>query len=177
MGHSQRLGGIRNQVSGHQGILHSDMSHGDAVADRNRRNHDRCPACHRDSHLDCFRDLIQIHMPRHDLVVGADHTYQGPLQFFLRISKRVEQGTVGRLLYPLCNGITSHLHILPFIWYIRRSDLPSRRCRSASFPLTWYRWCGSLPSTPAQPPAQWHLPPCPGQRRSAASWLPKVWWL
>ena len=31
--------GIRNQIAGHKRILHADMSHGNPIADRDRREH------------------------------------------------------------------------------------------------------------------------------------------
>ena len=74
MGHRHRFCGISDQVTGYQGIFHSDMSHGDTVTDRNRRKHDRRTACHGNSLFYCINDFIQIHMTGNDLVIRAYDT-------------------------------------------------------------------------------------------------------
>ena len=133
--HCQRFRRIRDQVSCHERIFHPDMSHRDAVADCDRRYHDRRASRHRDSHLHCLCDLIQVHMPRHDLIVGADHSDQRPVQLFLGHPKRIKQRSVRRLLDALCHCVTSHLSYLTFR-YTRRSGHPSLLCQSVSFLLT-----------------------------------------
>ena len=49
MGHGHTLGGVGNQVTGYQGILHAHMAHGDAVADCNGRKYNGSTATHGDS--------------------------------------------------------------------------------------------------------------------------------
>ena len=74
MCHSHRFGGIGDQVTGYQGIFHSDMSHGDTITDCDCREHDRSTACHGYSLFYGIDDFIQIHMAGNDLVVGAYDT-------------------------------------------------------------------------------------------------------
>ena len=59
------------------------MSHCDTVADSNGREYNRHTACHGHTHLDCFGDLVQIHMTGYYLIKGRHDTYHRPLSFFL----------------------------------------------------------------------------------------------
>src|SRR5699024_9196764 len=86
VGHGHGLCGVRDQVSCHQGVLHADMSHGNAVTDGNGREHDGRSACHGNSHFYSLDDLVQVHVTRHDLIVGSDDTDQRSVQFLLRKS-------------------------------------------------------------------------------------------
>ncbi len=76
MGQRHTFRRIRDQVSRHQRIFHTDMSHGNTVAHRDRRKDYRHTAglCH--TKLHGINDLIQVHMARNDFIVGtydADH--------------------------------------------------------------------------------------------------------
>ena len=99
MRHGHAFRAVADQISGHQGIFHADMSHGNAVTDGNGRKHEGRSARHCHSQLHSFNDLIQIHMSRNDLIVGAHNPDQRPLSLFLGDSERIEQASVGRLLY------------------------------------------------------------------------------
>ena len=116
MCHSQCFCRIRDQISCHKRIFHPNMSHGNSVTDCNRRNHDRCSSCHSNSHFNSLCNLIQVHMPRHDLIIRTHNSDQRPVQFFLCHSQRIEQGTMRRLLHPLCYSITSHLLSSSFLF-------------------------------------------------------------
>ena len=107
------LGRICDQVSCYKGILHSDMSHGNTVADSDCREHHRCSACFSHAKLHGLCDLIQVHMSGYDLVVGTNDTDQWFLHFFFCHSKGVEQASVWCLLHAYFNIITLHF-CLPF---------------------------------------------------------------
>ncbi len=102
------LGGICDQVTGHQGILHALVSHGDAVTDCDRRENYRCAAGHGNAHFNGIDDLVDVHVSRYDLVVGRDDADQRPLHLFLGHSQCVEQGTLGCFVYTLTVKITAH---------------------------------------------------------------------
>ena len=108
MRHCQCFRGVSNQISCHEGVFHTDMSHGDSVTDRDCGNHNRSAARHGNAHLDRFCNLIQIHVPRYNFIVGADHADERSFQFLLRHAQRIEQGAVGCLLNSFFHCITSH---------------------------------------------------------------------
>ena len=99
MGQSHTFRRVGNQISCHQRILHPHMSHGNAVADRNGREHNRRSSCHCHTLLDCLYDLIQVHMSWNNLIIRADHPYQRPCQLLLRITQGPEQRSCRSLLY------------------------------------------------------------------------------
>ena len=102
------LGGICDQITGHQGILHALVSHGDAVTDCDRRENHRCTASHGNAHLNGIDDLVDVHVSRYDLVVGGDNADQRTLHLFLGHSQCVEQGTLGCFVHTLTVKITAH---------------------------------------------------------------------
>ena len=68
------LGGVSNQITGYQGVFHSNMSHGNTVTHCNGREYDRSSACHGYTLLYCIYNLVQMHMTRYDLIVGTYDT-------------------------------------------------------------------------------------------------------
>ena len=91
-----RLGGISDQVTGDEGILHASVTHRDTVTDCDRREHDRRSACHGYSLLYGFDDLVDIHMTRYDLIIGADDADQRTLHLLLGQTKCVQQRALRR---------------------------------------------------------------------------------
>ena len=108
MGFDHGLSGVRDEVSRDERILHALMTHGNAVTDRNGREHDGSPAAHGDTEADCLRDLVEVHVAGDDLIVGADDTDQGTAQFFLRKAQGIIEGAMGRILEPIDEGIFDH---------------------------------------------------------------------
>ena len=102
------LGGIRDQVTGDQRILHSDMAHGDTVADCDRGEHDGHTACHGDTHLDSLGDLVQVHVAGNDLIIGTDDTDHGTSSLFLCVAESIEQTPVGSCGDTFFDRITLH---------------------------------------------------------------------
>ena len=66
------FGRIGNQISGNKGILHSDVSHGNTVTYGNGWENNRYTTGLRNPHTNRVHNLIDIHVTRYDLVVGAD---------------------------------------------------------------------------------------------------------
>ena len=112
MCHCQGFCRICDQISCYKRILHTNMSHGDSVTNCDCRNHDRYSSCHCHSHLDCLCDLIQVHMPRNDLIIRTYDSDQWLLKLLLRQSQCIEKGTVRCLLNAFFYCITSHFLIL-----------------------------------------------------------------
>ena len=103
MGNGHSLGGIADQITGDQRILHADMPHGNTVADRNGRELNRRTACHPDASLYGLSDLVPIHMTGNDLIIGADHAYQRAVRLLLGITQRRKQRPIGRTIHALGN--------------------------------------------------------------------------
>ena len=114
MGQRHTLRGIRNQIPGHQGILHADMPHGNTIADSNGREHHRSTAGHGNAQLHGIHNLIQVHMARNYLIIGTYNTHQRLSHLFLCHTKSIKQGPVGCLLHTCLNRITFHV-VSPFI--------------------------------------------------------------
>ena len=100
--------GICDQISCNERIFHTDMSHCDTVTDCDRRKYDRNTACFRYAKFYGVYDLIQIHMPRNDLIVRAYNTDHRLFHFLFGKAKCIEQTSVWSLLHSLFYIITSH---------------------------------------------------------------------
>ena len=85
------LRGVRDQIARHQGILHSLVSHRNAVAYRNRGKDSGDAAGHGNSHLHGVNDFIDVHMTGNNLIIRADDSDQRLFQLFLCESKCIEQ--------------------------------------------------------------------------------------
>ena len=66
------LGRVRNQVSRDERVLHARVTHRNAVADRNRRHHDRHAASLCDAELHGIDNLVEVHVTRDNFVIGRD---------------------------------------------------------------------------------------------------------
>ena len=66
------------------------MAHGDAIADTDGRDQDGGTTGHLHTGLDGIGDLVQIHVPGHDLAVGAHHADERALQLLRGIAQRVK---------------------------------------------------------------------------------------
>ena len=75
MCHCHTLCGICDQITGNQRVFHSCMSHCNTITNCDCREHDRCTACHCNTHFYSFYDFIQVHMTRYDLIIGTYDTY------------------------------------------------------------------------------------------------------
>ena len=95
VGFSHALRGIRDQITGDEGIFHADMSHGDTVADSNRGEHDGHSACHCDTHLDRLGNFVQVHVSGDDLIIGTYDTDHRASSLFLGVAEGVEKAAMG----------------------------------------------------------------------------------
>ena len=107
------FGGIRNQIPGHQGVLHADMTHGDAVTDSNGREHHGYTARFRHSQLHGIHDLVNVHVTGHNLIVRTDDAHHGFLHLLLGKTQSVKK-TSGRSLLHAGPGVVACHHI-PFL--------------------------------------------------------------
>ncbi len=112
MGLGKTLGGVRDQVSRDEGVLHADMAHRNAVADRDGRDHDGHAARLGDAELDGLGDLVQVHVAGDDLIIGTDDADERLCHLLPGESKGIEQTSVGRLLDALLDVITEHIFLL-----------------------------------------------------------------
>ena len=108
MSQRHRLGRVGDQVAGDQRILHTDMSHRDAVTHRDCGDDDRGAARHRDAHLDRLRDLIEVHMTGDDLVPAGNNADQRALHLFSCISECVKQRTGRSRIRAFFYMVASH---------------------------------------------------------------------
>ena len=76
MCHSKSFCRICDQISCYERIFHTDMSHSNTITDSNCRNHDWCSSGHCHAKFNCFCDLIQIHVPRYNLIIRTYNTDQ-----------------------------------------------------------------------------------------------------
>ena len=104
VGDHHGLGGVGDQVAGHKGILHPDMTHRDTVAHRDSREHHRRAACSADTRLDCLGNLVDVHVTGDDFVVGTDHPDQGAGNLFFGKAQGVQKAAVRRALHAGLDG-------------------------------------------------------------------------
>ena len=91
-------------------IFHPYMSHCNAVADADGRNHDWCASCHSDTSLNSFGNLVKMHVTRNDLAVCRNNCNQWFVLILLQcIAHCVEEASHGSLFYTFCNEFTSWL--------------------------------------------------------------------
>ena len=84
VGFQHGFGGVGDQVTGDQRILHTFMAHGDAVTDGDGGENDGGAAGHGNAQLHGIHDFIEVHVTGDDLIVGADHGNQGALLLLFR---------------------------------------------------------------------------------------------
>ena len=111
MREDHRLGRVGDEVTRDERVLHAGVTHGDAVADGDGREHDGSAASHGNAQFHRVHDLIQVHMAGDDLVVGADHGNQGPLLLLFRQAKSVIQAPVGGVLGAVHDLVFHHHRI------------------------------------------------------------------
>ena len=103
------FGGIRDQVTGHQGIFHPDMSHRDTVTDSNRRENDGRAACFRHAHPHSVNDFVDVHMAGNDFVVGTDDADHWFFDFFGGVAQCVQEASRRGLLHSCFHVVALHV--------------------------------------------------------------------
>ena len=117
------LGGVGNEVPGDQGILHPHMAHGNAVTDRDGGEGHRGSPRRPDAGLDRLHNFIQVHVTGYNLIPGAHHPHQGPVQLLLGIAQGVEQGPVGGPFHAFFDLIGTHQAVLLIKTHTKLYDL------------------------------------------------------
>ena len=108
VGGDHGLGGVGDEVPGHQGVLHADVAHGDAVAHGNGGEDHRGAPGGPDAGLHGLHDLVQVHVAGHNLIPRTDDAHQGAAELLLGIPQGVQQGAVGGPLHPFLDLIGTH---------------------------------------------------------------------
>ena len=90
------LRAVRNDLAGGEGIAHSLVSHGDAVAHADGRHDDGLPARRDDAFRDRARDLVKVRMPGDNVALRADDAHDGLLHFAVRPAQRPQKGALRR---------------------------------------------------------------------------------
>ena len=122
------LGGICDQVTGHQRILHAGVAHGDAVANSDCRKYHRCAASHGNAQLDSLDDFVNVHVSRYDLVIRGNDADQRTLHLFFCHSQCIEQGTLRCFVNTVTVKITAHffhlMYMSQWIGYVSKNCFP-----------------------------------------------------
>ena len=108
MGHDHGFRGIGDQIPGHQGVFHTNMTHGDAVANSDGREHNRRASGGTDACLDGFGNFVNVHVAGNNLVIRADDAHQGPLNLFLRQAQCKEKAAVRGAFHAVFDLIGKH---------------------------------------------------------------------
>ena len=104
----KRLHGIRDQFTGCQGIVHSTMSHDDAIAHTNGRHHHGGSSCGINSSLDCLSNFAQVHMTGDDLALGRYHADQRLFDLIFGKTGRIQKRPLRCAFNTLRNLFTDH---------------------------------------------------------------------
>jgi hypothetical protein len=83
--------GVRHQFPAGKRIFHPFMAHCDTVADRDGREFHGSTSRHGNAFFGRFRDAVQVHMPRYDLVLRIDDADDRPIYFFTGIAHSVKK--------------------------------------------------------------------------------------
>ena len=108
MRHYHRLGGVCNKVTGDERILHSDVTHGNTVANRDSGEYDRRTACHSDAELDRLGDFVKIHMTRNYLVIAVHYADKRLMQLLAGNSESVVEASRGAEFKALGYSVFDH---------------------------------------------------------------------
>ncbi len=95
MSQCHSLGAVGDKVAGDEGILHTPMTHGNAVADCDSGEHYRRAARHCNAQLNGVHNLVDVHMSRDYLVVGAYNSYHGAGYLLVCKTQRMIKRAVG----------------------------------------------------------------------------------
>ena len=103
----QRLYAVRDQLTACQRVLHTDVTHGNAVAYADGRNEHRRTACHANARLNRIRDLIEVDVARNDLGIRRNHADDRLPDLLIGHTAGTQQRTVRHALGSCGDVITS----------------------------------------------------------------------
>ena len=132
------LDAVRDKLAGGQGILHSRVSHGDAVANAYRGYDERRTARGVNTRFDRVRDAVEVHVTGDYVALGGYDRNKRLAEFFVRHSERLIQRTLRRLVYSLrkilAHFALSFLRVAPlFNIFSSKIIHPVRRNRQGIF--------------------------------------------
>ena len=84
------------------------MTHGDAVAHSDGGELHRGASGGPDAGLNSLGDLVQVHVPGDDFVIGANHTDEWALQLLPGVTQGIEQRAVGGGGSPFFHNVRAH---------------------------------------------------------------------
>ena len=108
VGQDHGLGGVGDQITGNEGVFHARVTHGDAVANGNGGKYNGRSPCHGDTDLDRFYDLVEIHVPGHDFIIGTDDANERTFLFFFCQTQGVKQTAVRGVVHARNNIFLRH---------------------------------------------------------------------
>ena len=124
VGARHRLHAVADQLTAGQGILHTDMAHGDSVAHTDGRYQDRSTARHAHARLDSLGQLVQMSMAGYDLAVRAHNADQRTVDFFISITQSIKKTPVRRTFSAFQYGFAVQLHGVPLLFLLFSPPYP-----------------------------------------------------
>ena len=117
MGNGHGFRRVRNQLTGNERVLHALVPHREAVAHRDGREDERHTAGKGNPLLHGIHNLIQVHVPRDDVVLRADDADQRTIDFFISQAEGLHEckprsggGALGHL-------VTAHMFLHFFFFW------------------------------------------------------------
>jgi len=95
---------IGNQLAAGERHLHPLEARTQAVADGDGRELERRAPCLGDPEFDCLTERLHVHVPRHQLVVGVDYSYERPVDVLRAQARGIQQRSVRRPLQAAGHG-------------------------------------------------------------------------
>ena len=106
------LGGVGDEVAGHERVPHAGVTHGDAVANGDGGKDHGHATGHGDAHLDGIGYLIDVDVAGHDLIEGAHDAHERARDLLVGPTERVVEGAVRRRLGSKLDRIAPHVLLL-----------------------------------------------------------------
>ena len=99
---------VTDEFARNQGILHADVAHSQTVADGNGGKDDRNTAAESNALFDSVDDLVEIHVPWHDVVLRADNADQRFADFGVAKTECFQETALWCGIDAFGKRITSH---------------------------------------------------------------------
>ena len=108
MGRGHRFGAVADEFARDERVLHAHVAHRQAVAHGDGRKDDRHTAGQGHPLLDRFGDLVEVHVPRNDVVLGVDDADERLADFFVAQAERLQKAALGSGIDAFGKRITTH---------------------------------------------------------------------
>ena len=103
-----RLGRVRDQFARDERVLHADVPHGEAVADRDRGKHYRNASSEGYALLHRVHDLVEVRVARNDVVLRAHDADERTADFVVAQTERLQEGPLRRGVDTVLERCASH---------------------------------------------------------------------